>query len=79
MMVAQVTGLELGEFVHTFGDAHIYLNHLEQVDEQLQRAPYPLPTMQLNPEIDDIFVFDYEDFNLESYRFHPHIPAQVAV
>jgi thymidylate synthase len=79
MMVAQVTTLEPGDFVHTFGDAHIYLNHLEQVDEQLQRAPYPLPTMRLNPEIDGIFAFDYDDFTLENYRFHPHIPAQVAV
>ena len=79
MMVAQVTALELGEFVHTFGDAHIYLNHLEQVDEQLQRAPYPLPKMRLNSGIDDIFAFDYDDFTLEHYRFHPHISAQVAV
>ena len=79
MMVAQVTGLRLGEFVHTFGDAHIYLSHLEQVDEQLERSPYPLPTMRLNSEIDDVFAFNYDDFTLENYRFHPHIPAQVAV
>lgn len=79
MMVAQVTGLELGEFVHTFGDAHIYMNHLEQVDEQLGRQPYALPTMKLNPLVDDIFAFTHNDFTLENYRFHPHIPAQVAV
>jgi len=78
-MVAQVTGLEAGEFVHTFGDAHLYSNHLAQADEQLQRMPYPLPRMTLNPEIDDIFGFRYEDFKLEGYRFHPHIPATVAV
>lgn len=79
MMVAQVTGLEAGEFVHTFGDAHLYSNHLEQTDEQLQRMPYPLPTMTLNPNVDDIFDFGFEDFKLEGYRFHPHIPATVAV
>ncbi len=79
LMVAQVTGLEPGEFVHTFGDAHLYLNHIEQADEQLQRTPYPLPTMTLNPEVKDIFGFQFEDFQLEGYRFHPHIPAAVAV
>jgi thymidylate synthase len=79
LMVAQVTGLEPGEFVHTFGDAHLYSNHLEQADEQLQRMPYPLPKMILNPEIDDIFGFGYDDFQLEGYRFHPHIAAAVAV
>ena len=79
LMVAQVTGLAPGEFVHTFGDAHLYLNHLEQADEQLQRMPYPLPTMTLNPDIGDIFAFGYDDFTLEGYRFHPHIPAAVAV
>ena len=78
-MVAQVTGLEPGEFVHTFGDAHLYLNHIEQADEQLQRTPYPLPRMILNAKADDIFGFGYEDFELEGYRFHPHIPAAVAV
>jgi len=78
-MVAQVAGLEPGEFVHTFGDAHIYLNHLEQVDEQLAREPYPLPKMHVSPNITDIFAFDYDDFKLEKYRFHPHIPARVAV
>jgi thymidylate synthase len=79
MMIAQVTGLEPGTFVHTFGDAHLYLNHLEQADAQLERAPYPLPTMTLNPDIDDLFAFTYDDFTLDGYRFHPHIPAQVAV
>jgi thymidylate synthase len=74
-----VTGLEPGEFVHTFGDAHLYSNHFEQAEEQLQRMPYPLPQMTLNPAIDDIFAFEFEDFKLEGYRFHPHIPAAVAV
>ena len=79
MMVAQVTGLEAGDFIHTFGDAHLYLNHLEQADAQLERAPYPLPTLTLNPDVDDLFAFDYDDFTLDGYRFHPHIPAKVAV
>lgn len=79
LMIAQVTGLEPGEFVHTFGDAHLYLNHLEQAEMQLAREPLPLPTMRLNPEVTDLFGFKYEDFTLEGYRFHPHIPAQVAV
>ena len=79
MRVAQVTGRDLGDFVHTFGDAHIYMNHLEQVDEQLTRQPYLLPTMTLNPLVKDIFGFTYDDFTLKNYRFHPHIPAQVAV
>ena len=79
MMMAQATGLEAGEFVHTLGDAHLYANHVEQADEQLRRTPYPLPTMRLAPGIDDIFGFTYEDFTLENYRFHPHIPAAVAV
>jgi thymidylate synthase len=79
LMVAQVAGLQPGEFVHTFGDAHIYLNHLEQVDEQLAREPYALPKMHLNPEIADIFAFGFDDFKLENYRFHPHISARVAV
>ncbi len=79
MMMAQATGLEAGEFIHTFGDAHLYLNHLEQADLQLQREPYPLPTMTLNPDVTDIFAFRFEDFSLENYRFHPHIPAAVAV
>ncbi len=79
MMMAQATGLEPGEFIHTFGDAHLYLNHLEQADLQLQREPYPLPTMTLNPDVKDIFAFRFEDFSLANYRFHPHIPAAVAV
>ena len=79
LMMAQVTDLEPGDFVHTFGDAHLYLNHVEQADLQLTREPYPLPTMTLNPAVRDIFAFEYEDFILEGYRFHPHIPAKVAV
>jgi thymidylate synthase len=79
MMVAQVTGLQPGEFVHTFGDAHLYLNHLDQAREQLTRRPYPLPVMRLNPEVRDIFGFAYEDFALENYQAHPHIKAAVAV
>jgi thymidylate synthase len=79
MMMAQATGLEAGEFIHTFGDAHLYLNHLEQTNLQLEREPYPLPTMTLNPDVTDIFAFRFEDFSLENYRFHPHIPAAVAV
>jgi thymidylate synthase len=79
MMAAQVCGLAPGEFVHTFGDAHLYLNHLEQADLQLQREPFPLPRMALNPDVKDIFAFRYEDFELMGYRFHPHIPAKVAV
>jgi thymidylate synthase len=79
MMVAQVTGLEPGEFIHTFGDAHLYLNHLEQADLQLERTPYALPRMTLNPDVRDLFAFRYEDFTLDGYRFHPHIPAKVAV
>ena len=79
MMVAQVTGLEPGDFVHTFGDAHLYLNHLEQADAQLAREPYELPRMTLNPDVKDVFGFTYEDFSLDGYQFHPHIPAKVAV
>ena len=79
MMVAKVTGLEPGEFVHTFGDAHLYLNHLDQAREQLSRTPYPLPRMQINPAVSDIFAFRYEDFTLENYQAHPHIKAAVAV
>lgn len=79
MMIAQAAGLQPGEFVHTFGDAHLYANHLEQADLQLQRQPYDLPCMTLNPDVKDIFAFRYEDFTLENYRFHPHIPAKVAV
>jgi thymidylate synthase len=79
MMMAQVTGLEPGEFVHTFGDAHLYLNHLEQADLQLSRQPRPLPTMTINPRSKDIFHFRYEDFTLTGYDPHPHISAPVAV
>lgn len=79
MMVAQVTGLQPGEFVHTIGDAHIYNNHLEQVNLQLSREPRTLPKMILNPEVKDIFDFKYEDFTLEGYDPHPHIAAQVSV
>ncbi len=79
MMVAQVTGLEPGEFIHTLGDTHIYHNHFEQVKEQLSRTPGQLPTMKLNPEIKDIFDFKYEDFELVNYNALPHIKATVAV
>ncbi len=79
MMIAQVTGLQLGEFVHTFGDAHLYLNHIEQAKIQLSRNPYPLPTMHLNPEVQDIFAFKYEDFVLQNYVAHERIQAPIAV
>ncbi len=79
MMVAQVTGLEAGEFVHTFGDAHLYVNHLEQADRQLARAPRALPEMQLNPAVSDIFGFDIDDFELVGYDPHPGIKAPIAV
>lgn len=79
LMMAQVTGLQPGEFVHTLGDAHIYLNHLEQVKLQLTREPYPLPQMKINPEVKSIFDFKYEDFELTDYQAHPHIPGKVAV
>jgi thymidylate synthase len=79
MMVAQVVGLEPGDFVHTLGDAHLYNNHLEQVDEQLSRKPYPLPTMKLNPEISDIFDFTFDDFELLDYQAHPHIKAPISI
>jgi thymidylate synthase len=79
MMVAQVTGLKPGVFVHSFGDAHLYLNHLEQARLQLTRSPRPLPTLQLNPAVNDLFAFRYEDFTLEGYEPHPHIKAAVAV
>jgi len=79
MMVAQVTGLQPGDFVHSFGDAHLYLNHLEQADAQLSRKPYPLPAMKLNPAVSDIFAFRYEDFTLENYQAHAGIKAPIAV
>jgi len=79
MMIAQVTGLQPGEFVHTFGDAHLYLNHLDQAEEQLNREPYALPTMRINPAVTSIFDFKYEDFELVDYQSHPHIKAPVAV
>jgi len=79
MMIAQVTGLTPGEFIHTLGDAHLYLNHLEQTEEQLSRKPYPLPVMKLNPEIKSVFDFTFEDFELVGYESHPHIKAPVAV
>lgn len=79
MMVAQVTGLEPGEFVHTFGDAHLYLNHLDQVDEQLSRSPLPLPKMKINSSVEDIFSFSFDDFELTDYQAHPHISAPISV
>jgi thymidylate synthase len=79
MMVAQVTGLKPGEFIHTFGDAHLYSNHLEQTREQLSRTPYALPEMHLNPHVKSIFDFKFEDFELVGYQAHPHIKAPVAV
>jgi thymidylate synthase len=79
LMVAQVTGLEPGDFIHTFGDAHLYVNHLEQADIQLVREPFPLPTMQLNPAVKDLFAFTIDDFELQNYQAHPHIKAPVAV
>lgn len=79
MMIAQVCGLQPGEFVHTLGDAHIYVNHLEQVNEQITREPYPLPKMNINPDVKDINDFKYEDFELVDYQAHPHIKGIVAV
>ena len=79
MMMAQVTGLEPGEFVHPLGATHIYHNHFEQVKTQLSRTPGPLPRMVLNPEVKDIFGFRYEDFTLEGYEAQPHIKGEVAV
>ena len=79
MMMAQVAGLEPGEFIHTFGDAHLYVNHLEQADLQLARAPRPLPRMEINPAVRSIFDFKFEDFALSGYDPHPHIKAKVAV
>ena len=79
LMVAQVCGLKAGDFVHTFGDTHLYLNHLEQAREQLSRSPRRLPTMRLNPAVKDLFAFRYEDFTLENYDAHPAIRAPIAV
>jgi thymidylate synthase len=79
MMMAQVCKLQVGDFVHTFGDAHLYSNHLQQADEQLSRRPYSLPAMKINPDVKDIFAFRFEDFELRDYQFHPHIKAPVAV
>lgn len=79
MMIAQVCDLEAGEFIHTFGDAHLYSNHIEQTDLQLTRQPHALPTMKLNPAIKDIFDFSFDDFELLDYQAHPHIKAPVAI
>lgn len=79
MMVAQVTGLQPGEFIHTIGDAHVYNNHFDQVKLQLTREPFPLPTMKINPEVKDIFDFKFEDFTLENYQHHEAIKAPIAV
>jgi len=79
LMMAQVTGFQPGDFVHTFGDVHIYSNHLEQVKLQLTREPFPLPTMKINPEVKNIFDFKFEDFELINYQAHPHIKGEVAV
>lgn len=79
MMIAQVCDLEVGDFVHTFGDAHLYSNHFDQAQMQLSREPYPLPIMKINPEIKNIFDFKFEDFSLENYEAHPHIKGIVAV
>jgi len=79
MMVAQVCDLQLGDFVHTLGDAHIYSNHMEQVKEQLSRTPRALPTMRINPAVKDLFAFKFEDFTLENYDPYPAIKAPVAV
>ena len=79
MMVAQVCELQPGDFIHTLGDAHLYSNHMDQVEEQLAREPYPLPEMLLNPDITDLFSFSFDDFTLKNYQSHPHIKAPVAV
>lgn len=79
MMLAQVCGLQPGDFVHTFGDAHLYLNHLDQAQEQLSRTPYKLPEMHMNPHVTNIFDFKFEDFELVDYESHPHIKAEVSV
>ncbi len=79
MMMAQVCGLQYGEFIHTFGDVHLYSNHVEQAKLQLTRTPFPLPTMKINPDAKDLFDFKFEDFTLENYQSHPHIKAPVAI
>jgi thymidylate synthase len=79
MMIAQVCGLQPGDFVHSFGDVHLYNNHIEQAKLQLSRTPYPLPVMKINPDVKDIFSFRFEDFELLNYQFHPHIKAPVAI
>lgn len=79
MMIANICDLDYGDFIHTFGDVHIYNNHLEQVKLQLSRTPFPLPEIKINPAVKDIFSFKYEDFSLENYQHHPHIKAEVAV
>lgn len=79
MMVAQASGLEAGDFVHTLGDTHLYLNHIEQAKLQISRKPFPLPTMKINPDKKDIFSFEYEDFTLENYQAHPHIKGAISV
>lgn len=79
MMIAQICELELGEFIHTLGDAHLYTNHLDQADQQLSRTPYDLPRLELNPDVKDLFEFCYEDFSLIGYQCHPHIKAPIAV
>ena len=79
MMIAQVCGLQYGEFIHTLGDAHIYSNHFAQTELQLSREPRPLPTMKLNPAVKDLFAFTFDDFELINYDPHPHIKAEVAV
>ncbi|VAW44124.1 Thymidylate synthase [hydrothermal vent metagenome] len=79
MMMAQVCGLEVGDFVHTFGDAHIYSNHMDQIEQQLSRSTFPLPSMKVNPEVTDLFDFTFDDFELIDYQAHPHIKGKVAV
>jgi thymidylate synthase len=79
VMVAQVTGLKAGEFIHTLGDAHLYLNHIEQARQQLARDPRPLPSLHINPDVRDLAAFRFEDFALKGYDPHPHIKAKVAV
>ncbi len=78
-MMAQVTNLQPGDFVHTFGDVHIYSNHIEQVKLQLTREPFPLPVMKINPDVKSIFDFKFEDFELVNYQAHPHIKGKVAI